>query len=135
VRFQPRHADGVLALLPDGRADAYRPGLRALEDAAERGAEAIVKTGEAIGRDRQAAETLVEACWLHYRDLLCRAAGAGDALYCFAGGASAPARGIDEIARGLAACRDAWYAIQGNVSPRLSVEVLLSRLAPREARS
>jgi hypothetical protein len=29
---------------------------------------------------------------------------------------------------GLSACREAWQAIQGNVSPRLTVEVLLSRL-------
>jgi len=29
----------------------------------------------------------------------------------------------------LGACREAWLAIQGNVSPRLTVEVLLGRLA------
>jgi len=30
-------------------------------------------------------------------------------------------------------CREAWYAIQGNVSPRLSVEVLLGRLTEQAA--
>ena len=35
------------------------------------GADAILRVGEALGRDRRGAETLVEACWLHYRDLLC----------------------------------------------------------------
>jgi hypothetical protein len=32
------------------------------------------------------------------------------------------------VVAGLRACREAWQAIQGNVSPRLSIEVLLSRL-------
>jgi hypothetical protein len=30
-------------------------------------------------------------------------------------------------------CREAWLAIQGNVSPRLSVEVLLGRLTEQAA--
>jgi hypothetical protein len=30
---------------------------------------------------------------------------------------------------GLRDCREAWLALQGNVSPRLTVEVLLGRLA------
>jgi hypothetical protein len=44
-------------------------------------------------------------------------------------------RGLDELLRGLGACREAWQALQGNVSPRLTVEVLLGRLAPAEAGS
>jgi hypothetical protein len=32
------------------------------------------------------------------------------------------------VLRALRDCREAWLAIQGNVSPRLSVEVLLGRL-------
>ena len=43
------------------------------------------------------------------------------------------ARGLDELLRGLGACREAWQALQGNVSPRLTVEVLLGRLALAEA--
>jgi len=37
-------------------------------------------------------------------------------------------RSLDEVVAGLSACREAWQAIQGHVSPRLTVEVLLSRL-------
>ncbi|HLF47915.1 MAG TPA: hypothetical protein VJA45_00965, partial [Methylomirabilota bacterium] len=36
---------------------------------------------------------------------------------------------LPEIVKGLRACREAWQALQGHVSPRLTVEVLLSRLA------
>ena len=92
--------------------------------------------GRALGRDRAAAKTLVEACWLHYRDLLCREGG-GDPQHCRLRGAARPLppRGLDELLRGLGACREAWQALQGNVSPRLTVEVLLGRLALTEARS
>ena len=41
----------------------------------------------------------------------------------------AAALSLDDIVRGLSACREARLAILGNVSPRLSVEILLSRLA------
>jgi DNA polymerase III subunit delta' len=37
-------------------------------------------------------------------------------------------RSLDSVLRALRDCREAWLAIQGNVSPRLSVEVLLGRL-------
>jgi hypothetical protein len=30
-------------------------------------------------------------------------------------------------------CREAWFALQGSVSPRLSVEVLLGRLTGKAA--
>jgi hypothetical protein len=43
--------------------------------------------------------------------------------------ARAAALSLDDIVRGLSACREARQAIVGNVSPRLSVEILLSRLA------
>jgi len=35
----------------------------------------------------------------------------------------------NDVTNGPSACREAWQALQGNVSPRLTVEVLLSRLA------
>jgi hypothetical protein len=38
-----------------------------------------LKLGEQVGRNRQAAETFVEACWLWHRDLLCGLAGAAPA--------------------------------------------------------
>jgi hypothetical protein len=45
----------------------------------------------------------------------------------------AAALSLDTIVGGLQACREAWQAIGGNVSPRLTVEVLLSRLAAKAA--
>jgi DNA polymerase III delta subunit len=40
---------------------------------------------------------------------------------------------LEDLLGALGACREAWQAIQGNVSPRLTVEVLLSRLARADA--
>ena len=54
---------------------AYAAALSALAESRAGGADAILRVGEALGRDRAAAETMVEACWLHYRDLLCREGG------------------------------------------------------------
>jgi DNA polymerase III subunit delta' len=128
IRFRPRAADGVVALLPPGAGPERERALGWLAQAQARGPEAILQIGEAVGRDREAAEVAVETCWLWYRDLLC-AHGGGDAgLAVFAGRATGGRRSLDEIVAGLSACREAWQAIQGNVSPRLTVEVLLSRL-------
>ena len=70
------------------------------------------------------------------KNVIALAAGAVDGLEA---GDNAKAalitRGLDELLRGLGACREAWLALQGNVSPRLTVEVLLGRLAPAEAGS
>jgi len=86
-------------------------------------------------RDRQTAETLVEACWLWYRDLLCAQVGADARLAVFAEavGRKPAGRSLEQLLSGLAACREAWQALRGNVSPRLTVEVLLSRLALKAA--
>src|SRR5207247_1964465 len=84
VRFRPRQAEGTVALLPDGRDEARRRALSVLTEALRKGADAILEAGDAVGRDRQAAETLVEACWLRYRDLLCAQAGADARLAVFA---------------------------------------------------
>jgi DNA polymerase-3 subunit delta' len=130
VRFRPRHGEGAVALLPDGREPARRQALRALAEAGDKGAAAILEVGEEVGRDRQTAENLVETCWLRYRDLLCAEVGAPSRLAVFPDEANRPAgRSLDAVLSGLAACREAWLAIQGNVSPRLTVEVLLNRLA------
>lgn len=136
VRFRPRQADGTVALLPDGRDEARAQALGALAEAESEGGEAILRIGEALGRDRQAAEMLVEACWLWYRDLLCALGGGASRLAVFGeapGRATRPHRSLDEVVGALRACREAWQAIQGNVSPRLTVEVLLGRLAAKAA--
>ena len=135
VRFRPHVAEGMHALLPDGRDEARCRALEMLAQAESGGGEAILKAGEAIGRERQAAETLVETCELWYRDLLCRAAGADGRLAVFSEAKVRPreSRPLDEVLAGLAACREAWQALQGNVTPRLTAEVLLSRLAAKAA--
>jgi DNA polymerase-3 subunit delta' len=129
VRFRPRRPAGVLALLPDGRDERYAPALQTLEDVGREGPEAALRVGESVGRDRDAAGTLVEACWMRYRDLLCQGAGGAPRLSVFAPPEAPSLIGVDEAVRGLSACREAWLALEGNVSPRLTVEVLLSQLA------
>lgn len=132
VRFLPATPDGALALLPDGRDEGRRRALDLLTKAEAEGGAAILAGGENLGRDREAAETVVEACWLWYRDLLAAHAHPGASLV-FADRAEAiraraAALPLDRIVGGLRACREASQAIVGNVSPRLTVEVLLSRL-------
>ncbi|HET7876649.1 MAG TPA: DNA polymerase III subunit [Methylomirabilota bacterium] len=134
VRFRPRQPEGTVALLPDGREEARESALRALAEAERQGGEAILRIGDSLGRDRQAAELLVETCWLWYRDLLCRLGGGAPRLGVFGGGAAEdPGWTVPEVLDRLRACREAWQALQGNVAPRLTVEVLLSRLALRAA--
>ena len=134
VRFRPRLTEGVPALLPDSRSEAHTRSLRLLAEAREQGVETILSLGEQVGRDRQAAETFIEACWLWHRDLLCGLAGAPARLLLRGDAAvAARTRSLDQVMAALRDCREAWYAIQGNVSPRLSVEVLLGRLAGQAA--
>jgi len=135
VRFRPRLVEGVPALFPDVRGEAHARSLRLLAEAREQGVEAILRLGDQVGRDRPAAEAFVEACWLWHRDLLCRLAGGAQGLALFgeatanAGGA----RSLDQVLGALRDCREAWFALQGSVSPRLSVEVLLGRLTGKAA--
>lgn len=137
VRFLPATPDGALALLPEGRGEARDAALALLARVEAEGGSAVLAGGEALGRDREAAEAVVETCWLWYRDLLAAHAHAGAPLV-FADRAEivrerAAALPLDAIVAGLRACREAWEAILGNVSPRLTVEVLLSRLSARFA--
>ena len=134
VRFRPVVPEGAVALLPGGGGPERERALKWLGQAQSRDAGAALQVGEAIGRDREAAEAMVETCWLWYRDLLCAQGGADARTSVFGGRASAAAgHTLDEVVAGLRACREAWQAIQGNVSPRLSVEVLLSRLQYKAA--
>ena len=137
VRFLPATPEGALALLPEGRGEARDAALALLARVEKDGGAAVLAGGEALGRDREAAEAVVETCWLWYRDLLA-AHGHPDAPLVFADRAEtvrerAAALPLDTIVGGLRACREAWEAMLGNVSPRLTVEVLLSRLAGRAA--
>ena len=129
VRFRPRAVEGALALLPGGTGKDRARALGWLAQAQERGVEAVLQVGESVGRDRDTALTAIETCWLWYRDLLCAHGGADARLAVFAGKADGSRVSLDEVLTGLSACREAWQAIQGSVSPRLTVEVLLSRLS------
>jgi len=132
VRFRPVVPEGAVALLPAGDVPTRERALKWLAQA-QRGGDGVLQVGEAIGRDREAAEAMVETCWLWYRDLLCAQGGADARRSVFGGRAGAEGHTLDEVVDGLRACREAWQAIQGNVSPRLSVEVLLSRLHTKVA--
>jgi DNA polymerase-3 subunit delta' len=132
VRFRPVVPEGAVALLPAGDGPERERMLKWLAQA-RRDDGAALQAGEAVGRDREAAEAMVETCWLWYRDLLCAQGGADARASVFAGRARAEGHTLDEVVEGLRACREAWQAIQGNVSPRLSVEVLLSRLHTKAA--
>ena len=155
--LESRGMDGPTAQLL-ARASQGRPGLALAQDAAvwverrelalsilaEVGAGrvpapegwvgALFKWSEALGRDRAQIEQLLETWWLWYRDLLC-AKASGDPRLLIHGDreaeltAAAAARSWKELLRGLEACREAWQALQRNVSPRLTLEVVLSRLA------
>jgi DNA polymerase-3 subunit delta' len=131
VRFRPRPSPGMPALLPAGREDARERALEWLRALPASAAATVLEAGHAVGRERAEAEALVEACWLWYRDCLCAQAGAGAGRLVFGEraldrGAAAPA---ERLFDGLGACREAWHALQGNVSPRLTVETLLARLS------
>lgn len=133
VRFHPAHGEGTVALLPAGAGAARAQALAWLGETLSEGAQAIFRAGEAVGRDRQAGERAVETWWLFYRDALCARGGGGPALRvlreCPPLALEHAARlSVEDIVGRLDACREAWHAIQGNVTPRSTVEVLLSRL-------
>jgi DNA polymerase-3 subunit delta' len=137
VRFLPATPEGALALLPDGRGEARERALALLARVEAEGGAAVLAAGEALGRDREAAEVVVETCWLWYRDLLAAHADP-DAPLVFAERvaevrARAAALSLDAIVAGLRACREATQAISGNVSPRLTAEVLLGQLPGKAA--
>jgi DNA polymerase-3 subunit delta' len=137
VRFLPATPEGALALLPDGRGEARAAALALLTKVEAEGGAAVLAGGEALGRDREAAEAVLETCWLWYRDLLAAHADPSARLV-FAERAGelrarAAALSLDAILGGLRACREATHAIAGNVSPRLTVEVLLSQLPGKAA--
>jgi DNA polymerase-3 subunit delta' len=112
--------------------------LAALAEVETGGAEALLRLGEGRDREREEVERLIEAWWLWERDLLCVKAGAAPRVLVHPDrgadlGRAAAARSWEEIEAGLAACREAWQALRGNVSPRLTLEVALARLALRAA--
>jgi DNA polymerase-3 subunit delta' len=133
VRFAPLGGAGRVALLPEGDDERRAPALAWLAAEGAVADDVAMSLGESIGRDRERAEAVIETCWLWYRDLLCRQAGGASRLAALgaAVGARAGTLSVDAVVEGLAACREAWLALAGNVSPRLTIEVLLGRLGRR----
>lgn len=126
VRFAPR-AERVTAAEREEAAEA-------LAAVREGGAEALLRRAQGFERDRERAERFVDACWLVCRDLLLARAGAPARLVGGPEAAAARARlagewTVEALERALAACRQAREALAVNVTPRLTVEVLLSRVA------
>jgi DNA polymerase III delta' subunit len=128
VRFRARGEAATAALVAEAAS--------ALDEAREEGAPAIFRRTERLDRER--AEALVDGCWLYCRELLLARAGAPPALLadpsCAGARAAEASRWTDDaLYAGLEACREARLALAGNVTPRLTVDVMLSRLAGRAA--
>ena len=112
--------------------------LALLDKVNAEGCETLFNSVEALGRDRAQAAELIEAVWLWHRDILCAKAGSDPGLLVSGDrqaelSLAAGATSWEAILEALVACREAWQALQGNVSPRLTLEVLLSRLVPKAA--
>ena len=128
VRFAPR---------PDAQAESARGEALALfAEIRAKGADALLRKLQAV--DRDTAENFIDAYWLFCRDVLLAQSGAPPALLVHASAAGEIARealrwSMEDLLAELARCRDARAALETNVSPRLTVEVLLSRLATRAA--
>jgi hypothetical protein len=130
VRFRARVA-GVADAELAAEAAAW------LDDARAQGTAALFKRSERVDRDR--AEALIDGCWLLCRDLVLARAGAPAALLTDPARAEAvtaeATRWADDTAlyRAIEACREARLALANNVTPRLTVDTLLARVARRVA--
>jgi DNA polymerase III subunit delta' len=128
VRFQPRTDPAV--------AESVEAALTLLEDVRRGGAETLLRRTQRL--DRAKAEALVDGFWRLGRDLLLATSGAPAALLAGADHADAivqEAKGWtpDELLGVLRLCREAREGLTRNVSPGLTMEVLLSRVALRVA--
>lgn len=142
ARFLARACQGrvgvALAQEPAAWGERRDSAVALLAKVGAEGAEALFNSAEALGRDRSQIAALIEAIWLWHRDLLCAKAGSDPRLLISGDRQAelASAAGLTswELLFGaLAACREAWQALQANVSPRLTLEVLLGRLALKAA--
>ena len=113
--------------LDDDMAEA----LDLLAEGRDKGVEALFRRSQSIDRER--AEALVDAYSHLLRDLLLARSGAPAALLVNADRAEAIAREAErwrtnDLLAALADCRESRLSLINNVTPRLSVEVVLSRL-------
>ena len=119
-----------------GATQARAQAREILAEAKAHGFEALFRRLDRV--DREKAEALVDAYWLFCRDLLLARSGAPASLLIDADHAAELAREaegwtIDQIVATIDLCRQAYDALLRNVAPRLTLEVLLSRLALRAA--
>jgi DNA polymerase-3 subunit delta' len=130
VRFGPR-ADADA-----GAATARAQALEILADVKAQGVDALFRRTDRLEREK--AEALVDAYWLFCRDLLLAKSGAPSGLLIDADHAADLAREaegwtVDQILSAVDVCRQAREALLRNVAPRLTLEIVLSRLALRAA--
>ena len=128
VRFAPRDDAGAAAARAQAR--------ELLAEVRAQGVEALFRRLDRL--DREKAEALVDAYWLFCRDLLVAKGGAPVALFVdgeHADELTREAEGwtIDQILGVVDLCRQARESLLRNVAPRLTLEVVLSRLALRAA--
>jgi DNA polymerase III subunit delta' len=124
VRFAPRDDAGA--------AGARAQARELLVEVRAQGVEALFRRLDRLEREK--AEALVDAYWLYCRDLLVAKGGAPAALFVDAEHAAELARDaegwtVDQILGAVDLCRQAREALLRNVAPRLTLEVVLSRLA------
>ena len=128
VRFRPRTDPAV--------ADGVAAALALLTEVRTQGAEAMLRRTQRM--DRAKAEALVDGFWRLGRDLLLVASGVPPSLLTTPDRAEVfqkEAEGwtAEELLAMIRLCREARDGLTRNVSPGLTMEVLLSRLALRAA--
>jgi DNA polymerase III subunit delta' len=125
VRFAPRE---------DGQKEVRDEAVALLAEVRDKGVDALFRRSQAFDRDRERAERVVDALWLYARDLLVARAGGPPTLLIHGNHADAIAReaerwSLDGLLRVIDLCRQAREALAVNVTPRLTVEIVASRLA------
>lgn len=128
VRFKPRGAGRTATIVGEA--------LVLLQAARTEGAPALFRRTDRLDRDR--AEAVIDGCWLLCRDLLLARAGAPAALLSDADRAAELAAEAgrwtdDDLLAAVAICRRAREALINNVTPRLTVEMVVGRLLARAA--
>ena len=128
VRFAPRDDAGA--------ATARAQARELLAEVRAQGVDALFRRTDRLEREK--AEALVDAYWLFCRDLLLAKSEAPAALFIDGDHATELAREaegwtVDQILAAVGLCRQAREALLRNVAPRLTLEVVLSRLALRAA--
>jgi DNA polymerase-3 subunit delta' len=129
VRFRPQPAE-----VPEERATARM----LLTEARDHGMAAVFAKLDRARPDRAEAEAIVDAWWLWCRDLALVKAGAPAYLLTEPERAAELAAEAErwtlrDLEAAIGACREAREGLEVNVAPRLTLEVLLSRLARKVA--